>query len=89
MAEPVQVLVSPTPNPNAMKFTLNRRVTERSVTYVSPQSADINPAAKALFALPGVSSLFFLNDFITVSKKPDASWDAIVPQAEKILREHF
>ena len=89
MADPLNVQVSPTPNPNAMKFTLNRKVTERSMTYVSLHSADGDPAAKALFALPGVTSLFFLNDFITISKKTEASWDAIVGEAEKILREHF
>lgn len=89
MTNPVEVRVESTPNPNAVKLTLSLKIADKPTTYASAQAAEAHPAAKALFALPGVKSLFLLNDFITVTKEPAASWDAIVPEAQRILRDHF
>ena len=42
MADPVQVEIQPTPNVNALKFVVNRRVTEgRSQTFRSSQDAAV------------------------------------------------
>jgi hypothetical protein len=41
-----------------------------------------------LLAVPGVTSLFFLNDFVTVSKKPEANWDDILPKVKEALEKH-
>lgn len=90
MADPVKVFVEGTPNPHSMKFTLNRRVIEKgSKTYNSPQDPGAPPVVRALFQIPGVKSLFLLNDFITVSRDPSADWEKIVPQAEAAIRAHF
>ena len=89
MSDEVQVRVDATPNPDAMKFTLNKKVAEQPTTIADAQAADTNPVAKALFALKGVKSLFLLNDFITLSKDASAEWGAIVPEAERILKEHY
>ena len=88
MAEPLQVAVSPTPNPNALKFTLNRVVSDRGLTYRDAAAAE-TPWAKALLAIPGIVGVFGINTFISVNKRPEASWDAIVPQAEAALRQVF
>lgn len=88
--EPVSVHVQPTPNVNALKFVLNRRVTEgRSQTFRSVQDAVASPLAAALLAIPGVIQTFFLNDFVTVTRDPGASWDEIAPRAEEVIRAHF
>jgi hypothetical protein len=44
--------------------------------------------AKALFEIPGVVSLFFLNDFVTITKKPEADWDPILQAAKAALEKH-
>lgn len=90
MAHPVEVFVEGTPNPHSMKFTLNRKVIEKgSKTYNGPQDPEAPPVVKALFEIPGVKSLFFLNDFITVSRDPSADWGEIVPKAQAAIRAHF
>ncbi len=90
MSEAIAVEVQPTPNVNAMKFLLSRRVTDgRSQTYRSPDEAAASPLAKALFAIPGVVQVFLLNDFITVTRAPGAEWSAIVAQAETVIRTHL
>jgi hypothetical protein len=90
MAEGITIEVQPTPNVNALKFVLNRRLTEgRSQTFRPPGDASVSPLAAALLALPGVVQVFFLNDFITVTRDPSASWDALAEQAEEVIRRHF
>ncbi|HEX6972286.1 MAG TPA: NifU N-terminal domain-containing protein [Limnochordia bacterium] len=86
----VNVTVQPTPNPNSMKFTLDRRVIERgSKTYASSEAAQESPLAQAIFTVDGVSSVFLLNDFITVTKKPEADWEKIGPAVLQAIQNHF
>jgi len=90
VTEPIEVWAEPTPNPNALKFTLNRTVTEgRSKTYAAPEAAEASPLAKALFEIAGVKSLFFLNNFITVTRQPGSEWAAISRQVEVRIRAHY
>lgn len=72
------VQVSTTPNEHALKFTLDRPAIESGhKTYANAEDAEESPVAKALFGIAGVASVFLMADFITVTKKPDASWDAL------------
>lgn len=86
MSQPV-VRVQSTPNPNAMKFSLDRPVVEGSAsrTLGSPEAARGDPLAEPLFALAGVASVFMVADFITVIKTPNASWDVLVPDVVSVL----
>jgi hypothetical protein len=77
----------PTPNPNAIRFALSAPVLgDRPRSFASASAAAGTPWAERLFAIPGVASLFGMKDFLTVTKAPEASWDAIVPKALEILR---
>lgn len=76
-----------TPNANAYKVTVPSPFCNGSKILSSPDKAT-TPVAKALFAVPGVTSLFFLNDFVTVSKKPEADWDTILPLVKDALEKH-
>jgi len=90
VTEPIEVWTEPTPNPNAIKFTLNRSVAEgRSKTYASPEAAEASPLAKKLFEVGGVKSLFFLNNFITVTRQPGSDWAAISRQVEERIRAYY
>jgi len=52
---PLSISVQPTPNVNALKFMLDRRLTEgKSRTFRSPEEAPDEPLARALLAIPGV-----------------------------------
>tara|TARA_B100000029_G_scaffold398790_1_gene397353 strand:+ start:126 stop:392 length:267 start_codon:yes stop_codon:yes gene_type:complete len=72
----IEVSVSTTPNENAMKYTLNCNAIESGhKTYANADAAEESPVAKALFAIVGVSQVFLMADFISVTKKPEANWD--------------
>ena len=88
MAEPLQISVSPTPNPNALKLTLNRVVSEQGRTFRAGAPAEA-PWAQTLLSIAGIVAVYGVNNFISINKQPDASWDAIVPQAEAALRQVF
>ena len=79
---------SPTPNPNAMKFTLDVTLPEM-IDVRSPEAAAGSPLAERVFAIPGVTMLFGTADFLTVSRAEGADWDAIVPEVQKIVAEEL
>lgn len=85
MAEPVSF--QPTPNPNAGKFVVGRPVTPvgTSRSYYSAEEAASDPIARALLALDGVRSVFMVNDFVTVTKKPTVLWDDLAPAVSAVL----
>ena len=76
---------SPTPNPDAMKFSLDVKLTEM-MNVISPAEA-VTPFAKAVFAAPGVANLFGVNDFVTVTREPGADWDPIVAAVQAAAEE--
>ncbi len=86
---PVEVFAEPTPNPNSMKFTLDRRVAERGQSFNSSGEAERSPLARRLFEIRGVRSVFLLNNFISVSRDPAADWGELVPEVEAAIRAHF
>lgn len=88
MAEALTVLMQATPNPNAAKLTLNRVVTVQGTTYRDATTADA-PWAKQLLAIPGITQVFALGTFISVTKTPQADWGVLGPQMEAVLREAF
>lgn len=81
------VSIDPTPNPNALKFSVGVDVGGPK-TFVAGRDAD-DPVAAELLALEGVTSVFMTADFVTLSKHPDAGWDAIATPAKEILETHF
>jgi hypothetical protein len=81
------VEVQPTPNPNALKFLLDRPIAEQTTSFLSAEAADGHPVASQFFGIPGVSSLLLLGDFITVNKTPDANWSDIKSRVRQVLSE--
>lgn len=85
-AMPYSILdVQPTPNPNAMKFCLDRPVADQPKSFFNADAAGDHPLAARLFRIPGVSSLLLLGDFITVNKQPDVKWSDITPAVKRVL----
>jgi len=85
-----QIEIAQTPNPNALKFTVDRKVVESGSRSYSTRFEALNdPLASAIFAISGVQSLFCMADFITVIKDPGAAWEGIVREVEAAIREHL
>lgn len=74
-----------TPNPNAVKCLLDARASEGPRSYFNAAAAQADPLARALFAVPGVTNVLILGDFITVSKDPAAAWSALKPAVRRVI----
>lgn len=86
----INVQVSTSPNEHALKFTIGQPALESGhKTYANAEAAEESPVAKALFALEGVASVFLMADFITVTKKTEASWDTLQSPVVEIIQASF
>jgi Fe-S cluster biogenesis protein NfuA len=71
-----------TPNPDVIKFIPGKTVLESGTReFRSQQDAEASPLAQSLFAIDGVSALFFGSDFLTVRRSPESSliWAQLKP----------
>jgi Fe-S cluster biogenesis protein NfuA len=82
--------IQPTPNPNAFKFLCDRPLVQRGLTrsYGAPEDARTDVLAQAMFAIPGVETLFFCENFATVSMTPQADWRQVAEQVTRLLETH-
>jgi Scaffold protein Nfu/NifU N terminal len=72
---------SPTPNPDAMKFTLDIALAEG---LSATPGDDVEDAfTRAVLAVEGVASVFGVNDFVTVTRVSGADWEPIVCAVEE------
>lgn len=83
MGVPFQI--GTTPNPNSIRVGLAESRFAKPVTYRSARDAAAEPVVAALFGIPGVSQVFTMNNFITISKDPSAQWAAIEPKVAEVL----
>lgn len=83
--------VQPTPNPHSLKFAATGAPFREGGlgAYASAAEAADDPLAAALFAIDGVADVLILPAFTTVTKRPDADWNALLPDVEDVLEKHF
>lgn len=83
--------IQPTPNPNAFKFLVDRALAKpgQSKAYGKPEDAQKDVLAQGLFAIPGTETLFFCDNFVTVSMSAKADWRAVAEQVTALLESHI
>jgi Fe-S cluster biogenesis protein NfuA len=78
-----------TPNPATLKFLPGRVVMpEGTFEAKNPEQGEVSPLAERLFAVPGVTGVFFGYDFVTVTKA-DGEWQHLKPAILGAIMEHF
>src|SRR5581483_11032230 len=76
-----------TPNPNAVKFVLREPVTiGASRSYTNEFEAQSDPLASSLFAVGNVTSVFYMDRFITVNKDDEAGWEEMLRRLAEPIR---
>lgn len=81
------VVVEPTPNPNAVKFSVGQPV-GGPATYVAGGPVD-SPLATDLLEIAGVASVFMTADFVTLTRTSEGDWSSITPAATRLLEARF
>lgn len=76
-----------TPNPNARKFVLKEPLTGGVTrSFESAEQAQSDPLAAALFAIPHVTNVFYVDRWLTVTQDGAADWPALVRAVAEPIR---
>jgi Fe-S cluster biogenesis protein NfuA len=87
--EKVYITANPTPNPESMKFIVDRQLVEGDpVFYQTYEEASGSPLAEKLFELDGTKELFAFQNFVTVTKHEGPVWQTFAREIGQAIREH-
>jgi NFU1 iron-sulfur cluster scaffold homolog, mitochondrial len=83
----ISIYLESNPNPNSLKFVVNEMLVPEGISFDFPNVASTTdaPLAKELFSYAFVDRVFYMSNFITVTKKEDVEWLEI----QNILKDHI
>lgn len=87
---PTIVYAEMTPNPTTMKFVADRVIVNGEYIAEYHHWTEVkgtSPLAEKLFTFPFVKSLFFVDNFVTVTKIDDISWDYVTMELREFVRD--
>lgn len=84
------IQTEPTPNPNVLKFLPGRDVADSPTDFVNAEEAAASPLAEALFALDGVTGVFFGYDYVSVTREAQGpEWTTMKAPILAAVMDHF
>ncbi|MGE0589708.1 MAG: NifU family protein [Cyclobacteriaceae bacterium] len=83
----IHIYLESNPNPNSLKFVVNEMMVPEGMSFDFPnlESAKDAPLAQELFTYPFVSRVFYMSNFITVTKNEDVQWIEV----QDTIRNHI
>jgi Fe-S cluster biogenesis protein NfuA len=76
---PKVINIEPTPNPDALKFIVTPALLKSGTRSFKDFGAAVgDPLASAVFALGGVTSVFYMDRFVTVNKESSQEWSSLI-----------
>ncbi|MFM9073963.1 MAG: NifU family protein [Bacteroidota bacterium] len=83
----IRIYLESNPNPNSMKFVVSEMLvpTVMSFDFPDPSTTREAPLAQELFMYPFVERVFYMSNFITVTKKQDVEWLEI----QNTIKDHI
>ena len=89
--QPVQIYIESNPNPNTMKFVADYMVFPEGLIFDFPdvESTATSPLARELYKFPYVESVFFMNNFITISKEENVEWEEIKRELKDFIADYL
>ncbi len=87
----VNIYTETSPNPNSMKFVVNYMLTPNDSTFDFPEPASAlrSPLAVALFGLEYVRRVFIMNNFVTITKDENVTWDDVILELKLFLKDYL
>lgn len=77
-----------TPNPNAMRFVLKEPISPGVTrSYDHAEEAANDPFATALFSIPHVISVYYVDKYITVTQDGSTDWSDLLRKLAPPIRE--
>jgi NFU1 iron-sulfur cluster scaffold homolog, mitochondrial len=88
----VHIYLESNPNPNSLKFVVNFMLVPEGKSYDFPDMASAQgaPLALELFdTFPFVERVFYMSNFITVTKSADVEWDDIKNNIKDFIKDYI
>lgn len=87
----VNLYLENNPNPNSLKFVANFMLVGEGENYDFPDEASAAdaPLAKELFNYPFVKRVFYMNNFVTITKAENVEWFDIQEQLKGHIKDYL
>ena len=86
---PVMLYTEQTPNPESLKFVTNRMLYKGTADFKEASLAEEwSPMAKELFERTYVKGVYICNNFVTVTKEFNYSWDDIMMKLKDFIKQY-
>jgi Fe-S cluster biogenesis protein NfuA len=86
---PVTVYAESTPNPSAMKFVANKKITDQTLSFENVDATQDAPMAKELFNFPFVREVFMDENYISISKHETSQWEEITMEIRGFIKSYL
>jgi len=88
---PINIYTEANPNPNSLKFVVNFMLMPEGVSRDFPdiKSAKEAPLAAKLFEKSYVKRVFYMSNFITVTKDENVDWYEVKDEVVTIIKTHL
>jgi len=87
---PVMLYTEQTPNPESLKFVTNRMLHRGTADFKEEALAkEWSPIAEKLFEFPYVKGVYVCNNFVTISKEFNYSWDDIMLKLKEFIKAYI
>jgi NFU1 iron-sulfur cluster scaffold homolog, mitochondrial len=85
---PVMLYTEQTPNPETLKFVTNRMLFRGTADFKTADlAAEWSPLADKLYGLPYVKGVYICNNFVTVTKEFNYSWDDVMLHVKELIKD--
>ncbi len=90
ITEMLDISLEFTPNPNTLKYMINRTLLERGAfNYTKADETESSPLAKRLFTVKGVVGVMIGKNFVTITKGEEGDWESLNNGVMAALKEHI
>ncbi len=84
---PVMIYTEQTPNPESLKFVTNKMLYKGTADFREAELAkEWSPLATDLFELPYVKGVYICNNFVSVTKEFNYSWEDIMLKLKEQIK---
>jgi Fe-S cluster biogenesis protein NfuA len=85
--QPITVYGETTPNPASLKFVVNKALTKIAKEFKNIDEAKSSPLAQELFKFHFVKEIFIAENYISVTKYDNISWDEITLELRTFIKQ--
>ena len=86
---PIMLYTEQTPNPESLKFVTNKILFKGTADFRDEELAkEWSPLATSLFEFPYVKGVYICNNFVTITKEFNYSWEDIMLKLKEYIKAY-